>query len=86
MTQEPGCGVLQEARGGPRGGLDVGPLYGTTAPGAASHQCSENLAWTCFRHPELLPEAVKFTIYGHHFRKVCELHVPMSGDLTKVRR
>jgi hypothetical protein len=33
------------------------------------------LAWTCFRRPELLPEAVKFTIFGHHFRKVCELHV-----------
>ena len=33
------------------------------------------LAWTCFRRPELLPEAVKFTIFGYHFRKICELHV-----------
>ncbi len=33
------------------------------------------LGWTWFRRPELLPEAVKLTIYGHHFRKVCELYV-----------
>ncbi len=33
------------------------------------------LAWTWFRRPELLPEAVKLAIIGHHFRKVCELHV-----------
>ena len=33
------------------------------------------LGWTCFRRPELLPEAVTLTVFGHHFRKVCELYV-----------
>ncbi len=31
------------------------------------------LAWTLFRRPKLLPLAVTLAIYGHHFRKVCEL-------------
>ena len=31
--------------------------------------------WTSFRRPALLPLAVTLAIYGHHFRKVCELHV-----------
>ena len=33
------------------------------------------LLWTLFRRPELFPLAVTLAIYGHHFRKVCELHV-----------
>ncbi len=33
------------------------------------------LAWTFFRRPRLLHMAVTLAIYGHHFRKVCELHV-----------
>ena len=33
------------------------------------------LAWTIFRRPELLPEAITFSIYGHHFRKVSQDHV-----------
>jgi radical SAM superfamily enzyme YgiQ (UPF0313 family) len=33
------------------------------------------LAWTALRRPLLLPTAVTLAIYGHHFRKVCELHV-----------
>lgn len=33
------------------------------------------LIWTLFRRPRLFPLAVTFAIYGHHFRKVCELHV-----------
>jgi hypothetical protein len=32
------------------------------------------LGWTLFRRPKLFPLAVTFAIYGHHFRKVCELH------------
>jgi len=32
------------------------------------------LLWTIRKRPELLPLAITFTIYGHHFRKVCELH------------
>ncbi len=31
--------------------------------------------WTAVRKPALLPLAVTLAIYGHHFRKVCELHV-----------
>jgi len=33
------------------------------------------LLWTLFRRPMLFPLAVTLAIYGHHFRKVCELHV-----------
>ncbi|MBE7499266.1 MAG: DUF4070 domain-containing protein [Verrucomicrobiales bacterium] len=29
------------------------------------------LLWTCLRRPHALPLAVTFTIYGHHFRRVC---------------
>ncbi|MFO7870900.1 MAG: B12-binding domain-containing radical SAM protein [Kiritimatiellia bacterium] len=31
--------------------------------------------WTLFKHPPLFPEAVILSIYGYHFRRVCELHV-----------
>lgn len=33
------------------------------------------LLWTLFRRRELFSLAVTFAIYGHHFRKICELHV-----------
>jgi radical SAM superfamily enzyme YgiQ (UPF0313 family) len=33
------------------------------------------LFWTLFRRPQLFSLAVTLAIYGHHFRKVCELHV-----------
>jgi hypothetical protein len=33
------------------------------------------LAWASFRRPALFPLAVTLAICGHHFRKVCELHV-----------
>lgn len=33
------------------------------------------LLWTLRRRPALFPLAVTLTIYGHHFHKVCELHV-----------
>lgn len=33
------------------------------------------LLWTQFRHPRLLFEAVELSIYGYHFRQVCERHV-----------
>ena len=33
------------------------------------------LGWTLFRRPELFPEAVTFSIFGHHFRRVVEQHV-----------
>ena len=31
--------------------------------------------WTIFHRPLLFPLAITFTIYGYHFRRVCELHV-----------
>ncbi len=31
--------------------------------------------WTLFRRPRLFPLAVTLAIYGHHFRKTCDLHV-----------
>ncbi|MGD8989937.1 MAG: B12-binding domain-containing radical SAM protein [Desulfobacterales bacterium] len=33
------------------------------------------LLWTLRKRPELLPLAITLTIYGHHFRKVCEIHI-----------
>ncbi len=33
------------------------------------------MLWTQFRRTRLFPEAVILSIYGYHFRKVCELHV-----------
>lgn len=31
--------------------------------------------WTIFHRPRLFPLAITFSIYGYHFRKICELHV-----------
>ena len=31
--------------------------------------------WTLVRRPRLLPLAVTLAIYGHHFRKICEIHI-----------
>ncbi len=33
------------------------------------------LVWAALRRPHLFPLAVTFTIYGYHFRKICELHL-----------
>ena len=33
------------------------------------------MAWTVLHRPSLFPLAVTLAIYGHHFRKVCELHL-----------
>jgi len=33
------------------------------------------LIWTHFRRPKLVPLAITLAIYGHHFRKVYELHL-----------
>ncbi|MGD8944786.1 MAG: DUF4070 domain-containing protein, partial [Desulfobacterales bacterium] len=33
------------------------------------------LLWTLRKRPQLLPLAITFAIYGHHFRKVCEIHI-----------
>ncbi len=33
------------------------------------------ISWTLLRRPTLLPLAITFAIYGHHFRKICELYL-----------
>jgi radical SAM superfamily enzyme YgiQ (UPF0313 family) len=33
------------------------------------------LTWTLVRRPGLLPLAITFAIYGHHFRRICELYI-----------
>ena len=33
------------------------------------------LLWTLIKKPRSFPLAVRFAIYGHHLRRVCELHV-----------
>jgi len=33
------------------------------------------MVWTLFRRPQHFSLAITLAIYGHHFRKVCELHV-----------
>ena len=43
--------------------------------GRERHHYWKLLLWTQFRHPRLFPEAVAFSIYGYHFRRVCELHL-----------
>ena len=34
------------------------------------------LFWTLFRKPTLLPLSLTLAIYGHHFRRVCDLYIP----------
>ena len=33
------------------------------------------LSWTLFRRPQLFTLAITLAIYGHHFRKICELKI-----------
>jgi hypothetical protein len=33
------------------------------------------LIWTLFNRQQALPQAITLAIYGHHFRKVCALHL-----------
>jgi len=33
------------------------------------------LGWTFFHKPGLFSLAIKFAIYGHHFRKICEMRI-----------
>ena len=39
------------------------------------------LVWTFFNRQQALPLAVTLAIYGHHFRKVCRLHLKDSGKV-----
>ena len=34
------------------------------------------LLWTLFRKPKLVPLSITLAIYGHHFRKICDLYIP----------
>jgi radical SAM superfamily enzyme YgiQ (UPF0313 family) len=34
------------------------------------------LSWTLFRRPDLFTLTITFSIYGHHFRKICNLYLP----------
>ena len=36
------------------------------------------LLWTLARKPRLLTLAITLTIYGHHFRRICELYLPQG--------
>ena len=33
------------------------------------------LLWTLFRRPGLFSLSITLAIYGHHFRKICNLHI-----------
>jgi radical SAM superfamily enzyme YgiQ (UPF0313 family) len=33
------------------------------------------VTWTLVRKPRLLPLAITLAIYGHHFRRICEIHI-----------
>jgi hypothetical protein len=33
------------------------------------------LLWTLMRRPRQLPLAITLSIYGHHFRRICELYI-----------
>lgn len=33
------------------------------------------VVWTLFRRPRLFPLAITLSIYGYHFRQVCDLHI-----------
>ncbi len=33
------------------------------------------LIWTLFRRPRLMPLAITLAIYGHHYRRICEIYI-----------
>ncbi len=43
--------------------------------GKERYQYWKLLLWTLRKRPELLSLAITLAIYGHHFRKVCEMHI-----------
>lgn len=43
--------------------------------GKERYQYWKLLMWTLFHRPGMFPLAITFAIYGHHFRKICELHI-----------
>jgi hypothetical protein len=43
------------------------------------------LLWTLVRKPRQLPLAITLTIYGHHFRRICELYI-LRGERRHYER
>lgn len=43
--------------------------------GKERYQYWRLLTWTLVRRPKLLPLAITLAIYGHHYRKICEVHI-----------
>jgi radical SAM superfamily enzyme YgiQ (UPF0313 family) len=52
--------------------------------GAERVQYWNLLLWTLVRKPRAFPLAVTLAIMGYHFRRVCELHVNLSGSNRTV--
>lgn len=50
-------------------------IYQLGMKGAERAQYWKLFFWTLFRKPKLFPLAITLSIYGFHFRQVCELHV-----------
>lgn len=42
------------------------------------------LFWSLFCRPDLLTLAMRFAVYGHHFRKICELHILRSNTSSSL--
>jgi len=53
----------------------VRSVYRLGIVGRERFQYWKLILWTQFRRPRLFPEAIILSIYGYHFRKVCELHI-----------
>jgi hypothetical protein len=60
---------LQRVLAFARSGVRLGIL------GRERFQYWKILLWTLFRRPGLLPLAITLSIYGHHFRKICNLYI-----------
>jgi radical SAM superfamily enzyme YgiQ (UPF0313 family) len=56
-------------------------VYRLGLQGRERRQYWNLLGWTVFRKPKAFPLAVTFAIYGHHFRRVCELHVEATQPM-----
>jgi hypothetical protein len=42
--------------------------------------------WTLFHFPSKFPQAITFTIYGYHFRKVSELHILEHNSARETKK
>jgi len=53
----------------------VRSVYRIGILGRERYQYWKMIFWTLFRYPGLVREAIILSVYGYHFRKVCESHV-----------